>query len=194
MPVFLFFSLFFNLHSYWVSVVFSFQLVEVVSWSSLLSIQLPRSTVHTGKQGKHLILSFYLPSFQDNALVLGLPQNVTNQFFLWRFSSPFISYGTHGFELTSQFLIHYSSSFKAQLIQSLLMETCLQFPSPSDMTLLVSVASLLFGMSKCPRPILDISSPTPRIGLSLRGPGFFEWKMEFLGHCPGAQGCSLLLW
>ena len=51
---------------------------------------------------------------------------------------------------------------------------------------LVSVASLLFGMSKCPRPILDISSPTPRIGLSLRSPGFFEWKMEFLGHCPGA--------
>ena len=34
--------------------------------------------VHTGKQGKHLILSFYLPSFQDNELVLSLPRKVTN--------------------------------------------------------------------------------------------------------------------
>ena len=172
MPVF--FSLFLNLCNYWISVVFSFQLVKVVSWSSLLSaIQLPRSTVHTGKQGKHLILSFYLLSFQDNELVHGLPQKVTNQFFLWRFSSPFISYGTHGFELISQVLIHNSSSFKAQLIQSLLMGTCLQLLSP-DMTLLVSVASLLFGMSKCPRPFLDIFGPTPRISLSLRSSGFFE--------------------
>lgn len=54
------------------------------------------------------------------------------------------------------------------------------------MTLLVSIASLLFGVSKCPRPILDISSPTPRIGLSLRSSGFFEWKIEFLGHRLGA--------